>query len=110
MKFLPILVLLALAATLEVGGDAMMRAGLHSSGATRLFWLIAGAIVLAGYGMFVNLGPWDFGRVLGVYVVLFFIVAQIVNWAGFGIRPALPVWIGGALICSGGIVLAFFRQ
>lgn len=106
MKFAAILLLLTLAATLEVGGDALMRTGLHHSGTTRLGWLFAGTAVLAGYGIFVNLGPWDFGRVLGIYVVLFFIVAQIVNWAGFGVAPTVPILAGGALICAGGIVLA----
>lgn len=60
--------------------------------------------------MTVNLGPWDFGRVLGVYVVLFFIVAQIVNRVAFGIVPGEGVWIGGALIVAGGLVLAFSGQ
>ncbi|MDD2876255.1 MAG: hypothetical protein PHT60_03395 [Acidiphilium sp.] len=109
MKFFAILLLLAVAAALEVGGDALMRNGLHASGIHRLHWLIAGTIVLAAYGIFVNLGPWDFGRVLGIYVVLFFIVAQLVNWLGYGIRPDAPILTGGALICAGGIVLAVWR-
>lgn len=106
MRFVGILLLLALAALLEVGGDALMRTGLHHTGTTRLVWLLGGAATLAGYGIFVNLGPWDFGRVLGVYVVLFFIVAQLVNWAGFGIVPTGPILAGGGLICAGGLVLA----
>ena len=109
MKPLAILLLLALAAALEVGGDALMRTGLHESGASRIAWLVAGTVVLAAYGVFVNLGPWDFGRVLGVYVVLFFVVAQMVNWLGFGIRPGLPIVVGGGLICAGGLVLTAWR-
>lgn len=109
MKFAAILLLLTLAAALEVGGDALMRTGLHYTGATRLAWLLAGTVTLAAYGMFVNLGPWDFGRVLGLYVVLFFIIAQIVNWAGFGVAPTAPILAGGALICAGGLVLAVAR-
>lgn len=104
-----ILLLLAFAALLEVGGDALMRAGLHHAGTSRLPFLLAGAIVLASYGILVNLGPWDFGRVLGVYVVLFFLVAQAVNWLGFGIRPGLPILLGGALICTGGLVMTIWR-
>ena len=83
-----LLVLLVLAAFLEVGGDALMRAGLHASGAIRAAWLTAGAVVLAAYGILINIGPWDFGRVLGVYVARFFIVAQIFNWVGFGLAPS----------------------
>ncbi|MCF3948635.1 hypothetical protein AiwAL_14885 [Acidiphilium sp. AL] len=109
MKPLAILLLLVLAAALEVGGDALMRAGLHDSGASRVTWLIAGTAVLAAYGIFVNLGPWDFGRVLGVYVVLFFIMAQIVNFLGFGLRPGAPILVGGSLICAGGLILAVWR-
>lgn len=109
MKLLAILLLLALAAALEVGGDALMRTGLHDSGASRIAWLGAGAVVLAAYGIFINLGPWDFGRVLGVYVALFFIMAQIVNFLGFGLRPNAPTLIGGSLICAGGLILAVWR-
>ncbi len=103
-----ILALLLLAAFLEVGGDALMRTGLHATGTTRVVRLLAGTAALAAYGTFVNLGPWDFGRVLGTYVVLFFIVAQIVNWVGFGLAPSWPVLLGGSLIFSGGAVLVFF--
>ncbi len=109
MKTGAILLLLLVAATLEVSGDALMRNGLHASGSTRLAWLIGGTTVLAAYGIVVNLGPWDFGRVLGIYVVLFFIVAQLINWFGYGIRPDAPILAGGALICAGGLVLTIWR-
>ncbi|MFT2093850.1 hypothetical protein ACMS1Z_04055 [Acidiphilium multivorum] len=104
-----ILALLAAAATLEVGGDALMRAALHHHGLARAPFLAAGILVLAAYGLVVNLGPWDFGRVLGVYVVLFFLAAQLVNWLGFGLRPSPPILLGGALICAGGLVMTLWR-
>ena len=104
-----ILSLLLLAAFLEVGGDALMRTGLHAAGTTRVARLLAGTAVLAAYGTLINLGPWDFGRILGTYVVLFFIVSQIVNWVGFGHAPGWPVLLGGVLIFSGGAVLVFLR-
>ena len=50
-----------------------------------LFWA-AGALVLFTYGYVVNAPPWDFGRLLGIYVVFFFVVAQV-NLVG-GVRPA----------------------
>jgi small multidrug resistance family-3 protein len=109
MKFLAVPLLLCIAAILEVGGDALMRNGLQATGLHRVVWLIGGTAVLAAYGVFVNLGPWDFGRVLGVYVVLFFIVAQLVNWLGYGIRPDAPILAGGGLICAGGLVLMLWR-
>lgn len=101
--------LLLLAAVLEVGGDALVRGGLHAQGSLRAAFLIAGATILFGYGLFVNLSPLNFGRALGVYVALFFLVAQAVNWMAFGVPPRLPVFIGGALICAGGAVLAAWR-
>lgn len=57
------------------------------------------------YGCCVNLPRWDFGRLLGVYVAALFLVAQVINWAGFGSKPALPVLVGGALIVAGGPVI-----
>ncbi len=104
-----IFALLLLAAILEVGGDALLRSGLHINGTGRLGYMIAGAMVLFGYGLFVNLSSLDFGRALGVYVALFFVVAQIVNWIAFGMQPGLSVFIGGALICAGGMVLAIWH-
>ncbi|UNC15753.1 hypothetical protein FE249_16735 [Acidiphilium multivorum] len=109
MNTAAILALLAAAATLEVGADALMRAALHHHGLARAPFLAAGILVLAAYGLVVNLGPWDFGRVLGVYVVLFFLVAQLVNWLGFGLRPSPAILLGGALICAGGLVMTLWQ-
>ncbi len=69
----------------------------------------AGALVLFVYGVTVNSPPWDFGRLLGVYVTLFFIVAQVINYVFFGTRPTPPIWIGGALILSGGLFMTFWK-
>lgn len=110
MKLAPALLLLLLAAMLEVGGDALMRRGLFGAGPwTKAGFLAAGALVLAAYGLFVNLPAWDFGRLLGVYVVLFFVVAQMVNRVFFGVSPSLPVLLGGALILAGGAVMTLWR-
>ncbi len=64
---------------------------------------------LLAYGTIVNAPPWDFGRLLGVYVTLFFLVAQIVNFTVFGVRPALPIYVGGSLIIAGGLVITLWR-
>src|ERR1700733_8678102 len=102
--------LLLLAATLEAGGDALVRIGLHSpSLAGRAGLFAAGAIVLFAYGVAVNSPPWDFGKLLGVYVTLFFLVAQLINLIVFGIRPDLPIYAGGALILSGGLLITLWR-
>ena len=102
--------LLFAAALLEVGGDALIRAGLgqHATGA-RITWLAAGAAVLTAYGTLVNLPGWDFGRVLGAYVAVFFVTAQLVNAVAFARPPTLPVLSGGVLIIAGGLLMALWR-
>lgn len=105
-----ILAVLTLAACLEAGGDALVRSGLHAPVlATRIGFMAAGALVLFTYGVCVNLPPWDFGRLLGVYVALFFVVAQLINLFAFGMKPSLPIYCGGVLIVSGGLLMTFWR-
>lgn len=103
--------LLLLAAILEAGGDALVRVGLHQPNiATRATLFTCGGLVLFAYGLAVNAPPWDFGRLLGVYVTLFFVVAQIINLVFFGVRPDLPVLGGGALIVAGGLTITFWQR
>lgn len=109
MPVLPALLLLALAALLEAGGDALVRKGLGIHGWPRGLWFCAGAVVLFAYGLTVNLPGWDFGRLLGVYVVLFFVVAQAINWLGFGLSPTAPIIVGGSLIVAGGLTITFWQ-
>jgi drug/metabolite transporter superfamily protein YnfA len=105
------LLVLLLAAALEAGGDALVRAGLFGPGTLRRAGLIiAGGLVLLLYGCVVNAPRWDFGRLLGIYVVFFFVVAQIIAWIGFHQRPTLPIWIGGVLIIIGGLVISLGKS
>jgi small multidrug resistance family-3 protein len=67
------------------------------------------AAVLFAYGWLVNRPPWSFGTLLGIYVVLFFVVSQVIAWAAFGERPTVAVWIGGGLVVTGGIVMSAWR-
>ena len=102
--------ILLLAAVLEAGGDAIVRAGLHGQTfAVRAGLFVAGAGVLVAYGVVVNSPPWDFGKLLGVYVTLFFLVAQVINLVFFGVRPDLPILVGGAMILGGGLVITLWR-
>jgi len=104
----PLAILLA-AAVLEAGGDALIRNGLQTSAtATRLTSFALGALVLFSYGYLVNKPAWPFGRLLGVYVVFFFVVAQVISWLAFNQRPTAPIAIGGALIAAGGVVMSLF--
>jgi drug/metabolite transporter superfamily protein YnfA len=102
------LLVLFAAALLEAGGDALVRNGLHASTTTsRLTFFLCGAFVLFGYGYVVNSPSWDFGRLLGVYVVFFFIAAQLISYFVFHTIPGRNVLLGGALIVLGGVVISF---
>ncbi len=98
--------ILLVAAIFEAGGDALVRAGLHQR-ARVLSWrtFLGGAVILFGYGVIVNTPNWDFGRLLGLYVVFFFVIAQLMSWVFFHQPPSTSTLLGGALIIAGGIVL-----
>jgi drug/metabolite transporter superfamily protein YnfA len=100
-----VIVYLALAAVLEVSGDYLMRMGL---GGWR-WGLIAGALALAGYGLLVNQPAWGFGRTLGLYIAIFFVVSQIIAFLAAGERPSPSLWLGGALVVAGGLVIHLGR-
>jgi small multidrug resistance family-3 protein len=101
---------LTVAAFLEVFGDSFFQVGFYrSSGASRVMALLAGVAVLAAYGSVVNIPRWDFGKLLGVYVVLFFLMAQLLAKVRFGQSPTPPIYAGGALIVAGGLVMAFWK-
>src|ERR1700743_2009619 len=90
---------LALASYLEVQGDACFQSGLHhSSGAKQVGWFIAGTFVLACYSLFLNSSKVDFGKLLGIYVVLFFLVAQIMAKLQFHQSSTTPLYIDGPLL------------
>jgi small multidrug resistance family-3 protein len=100
---------LFLAACLEAGGDAIVRAGLRRAGVVRIACFITGAIVLFSYAYAVNIPKWTFGRLLGVYVTLFFLVAQLIGLIFFHESPSGGTLAGGALILAGGAVLTLWR-
>jgi hypothetical protein len=103
------LAVLFLAAVLEVGGDALVRTGLHASAtATRLAFFAAGAVVLFSYGYVVNKPAWDFGKLLGIYVACLFVVAQLMSWLAFSQPPGRSTMLGGAFIVAGGVIMSIF--
>ena len=99
------LLVLFAAALLEAGGDALVRKGLEGPPAARIGFMLAGALVLFAYGYTVNAPKWDFGQLLGLYMVFFFVVAQLVNWLVFGHTPGTGVMAGGACIVAGGLII-----
>jgi drug/metabolite transporter superfamily protein YnfA len=101
------LAVLLMAAFLETGGDALVRTGLRASNPllrTALF--TAAAVILFTYGYVVNLPSFDFGRLLGIYIVFFFVVAQILSWALFHQQPSRGILFGGAFVVVGGIIIS----
>jgi small multidrug resistance family-3 protein len=103
------LVRLFLAALLEAGGDALVRAGLRSPGASRIGLLLSGALALFAYGCTVNAPQWTFGRLLGVYLAFFFLVGQVIGWLAFHETPNRAVLVGGACIVLGGIIITVWQ-
>jgi drug/metabolite transporter superfamily protein YnfA len=101
---------LVIAASLEVFGDSFFQSAMYrSSGLSRALWFALGVAVLGLYGLFVNLPQWDFGKLLGVYVALFFVVAQMVAKLRFQQSPTTPILVGGCLIVAGGLVITFWK-
>ncbi len=101
------LLILLVAALLEAGGDAIVRYGLKApTSFSRIGFFLIGAFVLFAYGYIVNAPPWDFGKLLGVYVVFFFIAAQLISFFLFHTRPSISTLIGGAFIVLGGVIIS----
>jgi small multidrug resistance family-3 protein len=101
---------LAVAAYLEVQGDACFQSGLyHSSGLRQFGWFVIGTAVLVCYSLFLNSSKIDFGKLLGIYVVLFFLVAQVIAKVQFNQSPSKPIYAGGVFIVIGGLVMTFWK-
>ena len=96
MEKLIIVGLLVVATAMEAGGDAIIRMGLNQPATgLRVAQFLAGAALLFGYGLVLNLAPLEFGRVIGIYVATLFIVWQVINFAAFGSLPSPPILVGG---------------
>lgn len=96
------LVILVLAAVFEVGGDALIRAGLRG----KVVWLVAlGFSVLGTYGLVLNQIPIDFSKLLGVYVGLFALVSIFFGKIVF--QEAIPnsTWLGLGVVLAGSAII-----
>ena len=102
--------LLAIAALLEVTGDSFFQAGVHRlSGLPKGAAFAIGTAILFLYGVFVNLPNWDFGKLLGVYIVFFFVIAQVIARFRFQQQITPPLLVGGCMIVAGGFVITFWK-
>ena len=71
--------------------------------------IAVGALSLVVYGLIVNKGGLtfglDFGRLMGAYIAVFFVVSQIIAMILYRRLPALRTIAGGALIIVGGFTI-----
>lgn len=92
------------AATLEAGGNALLRQGL-----LRSWWplLVAGFATLGLYGLLVNQSglQFDFGKLMGCYIVAFFLVSQLLALFIFHDPPSARTLLGGTFILLGGLTI-----
>ena len=110
LQHVPPIVLLLIATTLEVSGDALIRKGIFDHvGLARAAVMIVGAILLFGYGFSLNLAPFEFGQVVGLYIAILFVVWQVINVIVFRTFPNMPIVLGGALIVAGGLIVTFWK-
>ena len=105
------LLILFIAALLEAVADAVVRHGLKATDSVfRIALFLLGGLVLFAYGYVVNSPPWDFGKLLGVYVVFFFIAAQLISAFIFHTPPSKATLLGGAFIVIGGAIISLWNS
>jgi hypothetical protein len=98
-----------LATILEATGDAVVRVALHQNGIARIALFLLGALALTLYGTSLNLAPVEFAQVTGIYIATLFVVFQIVNYLFFRTLPTVPVFVGGGLIVTGGLIVGLWK-
>jgi drug/metabolite transporter (DMT)-like permease len=108
---MPVLMFLIIATALEVSGDALIRKSIfEQTGLARLGLFLLGAVLLAGYGTFLNLAPLEFGQVVGLYIATLFVMWQLINFLFFRELPTVPILAGGVLIVAGGLIVSFWKS
>ena len=96
------LLVLALAALFEVGGDALIRAGLRGD----MWWFMAlGFMILGSYGLVLTQVPVDFSKLLGVYVGMFALVSILFGKYLFHETIPNNVWLGTGVVLLGSAVI-----
>jgi small multidrug resistance family-3 protein len=56
-----------------------------------------------------NLAPFEFGQVVGLYLATLFVVWQGVNLVAFRTPLTLPILPGGSLVIVGGAIITFWK-
>jgi small multidrug resistance family-3 protein len=91
--------------SIETAGNAFVRQALLRHWRALLF---VGIATLGLYSCLVNRSGLnlDFGRLMGCYIVAFFVVSQVLAALIFRDVPSARTLIGGALIIVGGITIS----
>ena len=98
------------ATVFEAVGDAIMRIALHYHVLpSRILLFALATLLLAMYGASLNLAPVEFADATGIYIASLFIAFQVANYAFFHEKPSPAVLVGGALIVTGAVVVAFWK-
>ena len=95
------------AAILEVGGDAVVRRGLH---ARQVLMVALGFAILGSYGVVVNLIRLDFSRLLGAYVGFFALTSVLCGRFVFRELVLPSTWLGLALVMAGSFVIQYGQR
>jgi drug/metabolite transporter superfamily protein YnfA len=98
------LLVLIVAAGFEVAGDAVIRRGLRGGG---ILTAALGCLLLATYGITVNLLKQDFSRTLGTYVGVFAVTSVLAGKLFFGDRIGGASWLGLGVIVVGCLIIQF---
>jgi hypothetical protein len=106
-----VLAFVVFATIFEAVGDAVMRIALQWRYALpgRIALFALGSILLALYGLLLNLAPVEFATVAGVYLASLFIAFQTVNYLFFRHVPSPGVLVGGAFIVTGAAIIYFSK-
>ena len=96
------LLIMFIAATFEVAGDALIRKGLRGAGPALV---VGGFVVLGTYGIIVNLLDPDFSKLLGSYVGLFAVVSVCAGRFLFHDTVPPTTWVGLAVILAGSLII-----
>jgi hypothetical protein len=59
--------------------------------------------------MNISQGLSAFRHVVGLYIATLFVVWQIINFMFFRTLPNLPIFVGGAFIVIGGLLVTFWK-
>lgn len=95
----------------EALGDTVMRIALQAPNALpfRVALFATASLLLALYGLLLNLAPVEFATVTGVYLACLFVMFQLANFIFFRHVPTTPIVVGGSFIVLGAAIIYFWK-